>query len=454
MNESLANKYRPRYLKDLIGQEKTVSYLAYLITKNINKNLIFTGEFGTGKTTSARIYANALLCTNKKENGYDICGECDTCKAFVYGKSEGYTEFDAASQGSVENIKNLLDSFSIPPVYTKKKIWVVDEAHSMSPKAWDALLKTVEEPKPFQVILFCTNYPDKIRPAILSRCQEVSLKLLSIEDSVNLLEQTCISEGYKFNKSALRYLSYLSKGHSRNLLKNLERVGAIKNEVTVDTIRTSGIVDDTKSAYTVWEKVFLHTEHITSVIKTIVEASNGRELYEDLLELFIAIKIRILGRYDEDISRLTYKYTEVEIAKLIKDVNDFIKLSMVDAEEVFKKIDTILLSSQEIGSLNKLNLLFSNIFFSIRKNKGTSQTTTEVAFTNKRRTGKNKIKVDDSTQQLFEQQEIQPIIETKEIQNTPIEDQPIIKEKQQMYLYQLREYGFTKSIETKQILYL
>ena len=220
---SLPDKYRPKVFSDLVGQDHVQKYLSTLIKRGpISRNIIFYGPWGSGKTTSARLYARALNCESPVEGSPD--NECDSCRYYLSGEYPEYIEFDGATAGRVENIKSLREVANQPPIHGKYRVIQIEEAQGLSNQAWDVLLKVIEEPPSYLVFLFTTTEIDKVRPAIRSRCQVLDVKTLSSEDSKILLESVSEKEGMVYEDSAIKLISNLSGGHSRDLLKNLEQV--------------------------------------------------------------------------------------------------------------------------------------------------------------------------------------------------------------------------------------
>jgi DNA polymerase III subunit gamma/tau len=237
---SLALKYRPRRFEDLLGQDVLARTLSELIKRGqIVKNLVISGPYGSGKTSSARIYGRALNCVEPTPTG-SPCMTCDNCR-MLDDDGRGfpdYMEFDGASHGTKDEIKNILEICRQPPMYGKTRVMVCDEAQGVSKQGFDAMLKIVEEPPPFLGIVFTTTEKNKIRPAVLSRCLQGEVKLLEPSVSVAHLAHICAEENIAFESSALELIAYLAEGHPRDLLKRLEQVADL-GDVTLESVKQS-----------------------------------------------------------------------------------------------------------------------------------------------------------------------------------------------------------------------
>lgn len=236
MRDGLSLKYMPLVFEDAVGQDVPVRYLSTLIQKGqVGKNIILAGQTGSGKTTLARIYARALNCANPTESG-SPCNECASCKAHIEGRYSDYAEYDAASHSKVDQIREFIQVAGSPPMFGAFRVLLLDEAHALSKQAWDSLLKVVEEPPPYLVFLFATTEPLKIREAIRGRCQTLTVSVLDEVGSVAHLKGVCSKEGLSYEDAALRMLTYLSKGHPRNLLNNLEKVTYLSDVIDLESV--------------------------------------------------------------------------------------------------------------------------------------------------------------------------------------------------------------------------
>jgi DNA polymerase-3 subunit gamma/tau len=166
-----ARKYRPATFETVVGQQHITNTLKNAIKNNqLAQAFLFCGPRGVGKTTCARILAKTINCTNLQPNG-EACGECDSCRAFQNGNSFNVHELDAASNNSVDDIRSLIDQVRIPPQAARYKVYIIDEVHMLSQAAFNAFLKTLEEPPNYAIFILATTEKHKILPTILSRCQ-------------------------------------------------------------------------------------------------------------------------------------------------------------------------------------------------------------------------------------------------------------------------------------------
>ena len=220
-----ARKYRPTTFKSVVGQEHITSPLKNAIkTGQVAQVFLFCGPRGVGKTTCARILAKALNCQHLTED-YEPCNECDSCRAFNESASFNLFELDAASNSGVDDIRNLVEQVRIPPQGgAKYKVYIIDEVHMLSSAAFNAFLKTLEEPPAYAKFILATTEKHKIMATILSRCQVYDFKRIGENDIVNHLEYVAQSEGVVAEREALRVVAVKADGALRDALSIFDQL--------------------------------------------------------------------------------------------------------------------------------------------------------------------------------------------------------------------------------------
>ena len=240
---ALPLKYRPMTFDDVVGQEHVVRTLRHAIEANrIANAYLFIGPRGIGKTTTSRIFAKALNCSSPK--GVEPCGECVNCREITEGRSLDVTELDAASHNKVEDVKPIIDSVQFKPASSRFKIYIIDECHMLSNAAWNALLKTLEEPPPHVRFIFATTEGDKVLPTIISRCQRFDLRRIQTNDIVSRLKFICEKEGIDAEEDALLAIARGAEGGMRDALSSLDQLISFKgSKVTEeDALGVFGLV--------------------------------------------------------------------------------------------------------------------------------------------------------------------------------------------------------------------
>ena len=220
----LARKYRPQTFADLIGQEILVQILTNAITTNrIANAYLLTGVRGVGKTTTARLIAMSLNCENKKDDSCEPCGTCDSCKSIRSDHNLDVIEMDAASKTGVDDVREIIDNVKYKPVNCKFKIFIIDEVHMLSKSAFNALLKTLEEPPEHVKFIFATTEVKKIPVTILSRCQRFDLKRVESKDLTQHLKKISELEKVKIDEDAIALLVRAGDGSVRDSLSLLDQ---------------------------------------------------------------------------------------------------------------------------------------------------------------------------------------------------------------------------------------
>ncbi len=234
---ALYRKFRPGIFEDVKGQEHIVTTLQNQIKANrIGHAYLFTGTRGTGKTTVAKIFAKTVNCENPTDNG--PCGECRTCRAIAAGASMNVIEIDAASNNGVDNIREIVDEVSYSPAEGKYKVYIIDEVHMLSIGAFNALLKTLEEPPSYVIFILATTEVHKLPITILSRCQRYDFKRISIDTITGRMQELIDAEGVQVEEKALRYIAKTADGSMRDALSLLDQCIAfhLGSELTYDKV--------------------------------------------------------------------------------------------------------------------------------------------------------------------------------------------------------------------------
>ena len=213
-----ARKYRPMSFASVVGQEALTTTLKNAVTSGkLAHAYLFCGPRGVGKTTCARIFAKVINCTNPRPDG-DACGECESCKAFAEQRSLNIFELDAASNNGVEHIKTLMEQTRVPPQVGKYKVFIIDEVHMLSAAAFNAFLKTLEEPPAHVVFILATTEKHKILPTILSRCQVYDFERMSVGNIVSHLKNVAADQGVTYEEEALSLIAEKADGGMRDAL--------------------------------------------------------------------------------------------------------------------------------------------------------------------------------------------------------------------------------------------
>ena len=221
-----ARKYRPMTFDSVVGQKALTTTLKNAVKSGkLAHAYLFCGPRGVGKTTCARIFAKAINCMNPTAEG-EACGECDSCKAFAEQRSYNIFELDAASNNSVEHIKSLMEQTRIPPQVGKYKVFIIDEVHMLSSAAFNAFLKTLEEPPAHVIFILATTEKHKILPTILSRCQIYDFERMTVENTISHLKNVAQKEGITYEEEALAIIAEKADGGMRDALSIFDQAAS------------------------------------------------------------------------------------------------------------------------------------------------------------------------------------------------------------------------------------
>lgn len=231
-----ARKYRPQLFDTVVGQSHITTTLKNAIRNNqLAHAFLFCGPRGVGKTTCARILAKTINCENQTKDG-EACNTCNSCTSFNAGTSMNIHELDAASNNSVDDIRSLVEQVRFAPQAGKYKVYIIDEVHMLSSSAFNAFLKTLEEPPAYAIFILATTEKHKIIPTILSRCQIFDFKRINVHDTVQHLQEICNKEKIKADPSSLHFIAQKSEGCLRDALSIMDKIVSFSNgEVTYQT---------------------------------------------------------------------------------------------------------------------------------------------------------------------------------------------------------------------------
>ena len=313
---ALYRKFRPITFSELVGQEHITRTLRnQIIADRVGHAYLFNGGRGTGKTSSAKILARAINCLNPKDG--EPCNECEICKGVLSGSLTDVVEMDAASNNSVEDIRSIREEVNFLPTKAKYRVYIIDEVHMLSPGAFNALLKTLEEPPEHVKFILATTEPQKLPATILSRCQRFDFKRISNEDIIKRLEIVCKESNIEITEGALKIIAVLSEGAMRDALSILERcVQDGENKIDEDKIKDLVGIPKLTFVHKIAKAIIEY--NIEDALDSIDEILNqGKDLNNFLWEII---------KYVKDV--LVYKssgkldlYSEDEI-KNIKDLSE------------------------------------------------------------------------------------------------------------------------------------
>lgn len=251
-----ARKYRPATFETVVGQQHITNTLKNAIKNNqLAQAFLFCGPRGVGKTTCARILAKTINCTNLQPNG-EACGECDSCRAFQNGNSFNVHELDAASNNSVDDIRSLIEQVRIPPQAARYKVYIIDEVHMLSQAAFNAFLKTLEEPPNYAIFILATTEKHKILPTILSRCQIFDFNRIRVEDMAGHLAGIAQKENIGYEPDGLHIIAQKADGGLRDALSMFDQIVSFSGgQVTYRSVIDNLNILDYDYYFTVTDKL-------------------------------------------------------------------------------------------------------------------------------------------------------------------------------------------------------
>ncbi|HBG6134691.1 DNA polymerase III subunit gamma/tau [Clostridioides difficile] len=329
MHKALYRAYRPQKFEDVIGQDHIIKTLKNQIySDNIGHAYLFCGTRGTGKTSTAKIFSRAVNCLNKINE--EPCNECEICESVLKDNTMDVVEIDAASNNSVDDIRELRESVKYSPANAKYKVYIIDEVHMLSQGAFNALLKTLEEPPSYVIFILATTEPHKIPATILSRCQRYDFKRVTVKDMTLRMKKICEDEGIDIDDKALNLIARNSQGALRDALSILDQCmsfGESKIDYK-DVVELMGSVNieqlfelsqciveqDTKKSLEILNEFVLWGKDI-------------RNLINDLIDHFRNLMVcKVSSELDEIISLPEETIEQLKIQSKNIDINDLIRI--------------------------------------------------------------------------------------------------------------------------------
>ena len=328
---ALYRKFRPQTFSEMVGQEHITRTLRnQIIANRVGHAYLFNGVRGTGKTTSAKVLARAINCLNPIDG--EPCNECEICKAALDGSLTDIVEMDAASNNSVEDIRSIREEVNFLPTKAKYRVYIIDEVHMLSQGAFNALLKTLEEPPEHVKFILATTEPQKLPATILSRCQRFDFKRISDEDIIKRLDIVCKESNVEATPQALNIIASLSEGAMRDALSILERcIQDGENNITEDKIKELVGIPKLEYIYNISEAIINYDidEAMENITKVLNEGKDlGNLLWEiikyikDILMVKTNQKLTIYNEEDfEKLKELSTKVSKSRAIKLISELS-------------------------------------------------------------------------------------------------------------------------------------
>lgn len=326
-HKALYRKFRPRTFSEVIGQDHLTHTLKnQIVSDQIAHAYLFSGIRGTGKTSTAKIFARALNCLNSVDG--DPCNTCENCVSALEDRGMDIIEIDAASNNGVDDIRDLREKIKYPPSKMKYKVYIIDEVHMLSIGAFNALLKTLEEPPSYAIFIFATTEIHKIPATILSRCQKYELKRIQLTDIEGLLAQICTASGFTYQDKALAQISTLSEGAARDALSILDQCFAVNTDKNI----TAEVLTDVLGLVTE-EHIFniiegLHLQDSKGVLTLLNEIiASGKDIKRLINQLIEYMRYMMLAKVSKDLSSLVAMADER--VNLLKEKSENLSLNMI-----------------------------------------------------------------------------------------------------------------------------
>lgn len=333
--QALYRKYRPSNFDEVVGQQPIIQTLKNAIVQNrIAHAYLFCGPRGTGKTSIAKIFAKMLNCEDESNKP---CGKCTNCKMVQNGSHPDIIEIDAASNNGVDEVRNLIDKVKYAPMQGKYKVYIIDEVHMMTTGAFNALLKTIEEPPAHVVFILATTEPNKVIPTIISRCQRFDFNKVSQKDIEKRLLIVCKEEKIEIDPEAISLIAQLADGGMRDSLSILDQcIAYCSSNITVDNVREIYGVLTTSDIGKLFEHLYAH--EVDALIQQIQECSDkGMDLKRLTSDFITLLKESIILDYSSNSQLVSNTHKEVIEKYLLKSPSPFRFNVLNELMDVFNK---------------------------------------------------------------------------------------------------------------------
>ena len=366
--QALYRKYRPSNFDEVVGQTHIIQTLKNAIVQNrIAHAYLFCGPRGTGKTSIAKIFAKTLNCTNSQDAP---CGVCENCKMAANGSHPDIIEIDAASNNGVDEVRNLIDKVKYAPMQGKYKIYIIDEVHMMTSGAFNALLKTIEEPPAHVIFIFATTEPNKVLPTIISRCQRFDFNKVSVNDIKYRLSVVCKNEGIEIDQDGLTLIAQLADGGMRDALSILDQcVAYCTSHIDVNDIRKIYGVITSEDIGQLFNSVY--KKDVDSFIKNIQKYSDmGMDIKRLTADIIHMLKDSLILDYSEN-STLVSDMNKDMIRKYFKSAPIHFRIQCM--EELMDTYNKYTYASNALDYLEASLLKISSYSYEPKSNKFESE---------------------------------------------------------------------------------